>query len=108
MPVDAFDAADRALGQVGPLNLHNSALTLAFRAEALIKQGEIEAGCDALADSARLTTLNSSERISGRIDSLRRQLRAVEDTSAVRELDEKLAEYRRARSAGEPAESAMT
>ncbi len=107
MPVDASDAASRALGQLGPLNLHNSALTLAFRAEALIKQDEIESACEALADSARLTTLNSSQRISRRVDFLRGQLRAADDTAAVRELDEKLAEYRRARAvAAEPAGTA--
>lgn len=103
MPVDASDAARRSLGLVTPLNLHNSALTLAFRAEALIKQREYEEACEMLADSARLTTLNSSRRIARRVDVLRRQLRVAEDTPAVRELDEKLAEYRRARAASEHA-----
>ncbi|MGN6794571.1 MAG: hypothetical protein ACTHJW_19475 [Streptosporangiaceae bacterium] len=102
MPVDACDAASRSLGLVTPLNLHNSALTLGFRAEALIKQREFEEACVALADSARLTTLNSSRRISRRVNLLRRQLRVVGDTPAVRDLDEKLDEYRRARAAGEP------
>jgi GNAT superfamily N-acetyltransferase len=32
MPVDASDAAGRALHMVAPANLHNSALTLAFKA----------------------------------------------------------------------------
>lgn len=103
MPVDASDAARRSLGLVTPLNLHNSALTLAFRAEALIKQREYEEACEMLADSARLTTLNSSRRIARRVDVLRRQLRVVQDTPAVRQLDEKLAEYRRARAASEDA-----
>jgi hypothetical protein len=103
MPVDASDAARKALGLVAPLNLHNSALTLAFRAEAMIKQGEITEACETLADSARLTTLNSSRRIAARIDSLREQLRIADDTAAVRDLDEKLAEYRRARAAGQAA-----
>ena len=58
-----------------------------------------------LADSARLTTLNSSRRIARRVDTLRRQLREVEDSPAVRELDEKLEEYRRARAASEPTAS---
>ena len=102
MPVDASDAARRSLGLVTPLNLHNSALTLAFRTEALIKQGEYEEACETLADSARLTTLNSSRRIARRVDLLRRQLRVAGDSPAVRDLDEKLAEYRRARAAGEP------
>jgi tetratricopeptide (TPR) repeat protein len=102
MPVDACDAASRSLGLVAPLNLHNSALTLAFRAEALIKQHEYDEACVALADSARLTTLNSSHRIARRVDLLRRQLRVVDDTPAVRELDEKLQEYRRARVASDP------
>ncbi len=106
MPVDASDAARRSLHLVTPLNLHNSALTLAFRAEALIKQREFDEACETLADSARLTTLNSSRRIARRVELLRRQLSAADDTPAVRELDEKLAEYRRARAASEPADDA--
>jgi hypothetical protein len=106
MPVDASDAARRSLGLVTPLNLHNSALTLAFRTEALIKQHEFDEACVTLADSARLTTLNSSRRISRRVDLLRRQLRVVDDTHAVRELDEKLEEFRRARAASEPPDPA--
>jgi hypothetical protein len=102
MPVDASDAARRSLGLVLPFNLHNSALTLAFSAEALIKQREFDEACVTLADSARLTTLNSSRRIARRVGTLRRQLREVEDSPAVRELDEKLEEYRRAREASEP------
>ena len=101
MPVDASDAASRSLSLVTPFNLHNSALTLAFRAEALIKQREFEEASIALADSARLTTLNSSRRIARRVDQLRRQLKVVDDTPAVRDLDEKLDEYRRARAASE-------
>ncbi|HEX9033000.1 MAG TPA: hypothetical protein VF834_14265 [Streptosporangiaceae bacterium] len=107
MPVEAWYAADCALDLVAPTNLHNNALTLAFSAEALIERGEIEQACQALADSARLTTLNSSERITRRIRDLRRQLRTVHDIPAVRELDEKLAEYRRARAAGEAADDDM-
>lgn len=103
MPVDASDAARRSLGLILPLNLHNSALTLAFRAEALIKQREYEEACLTLADSARLTTLNSSRRIARRVDLLRRQLRVAGDIPAIRVLDEKLAEFRRAREASDPA-----
>ncbi len=103
MSVDASDAAGRALGIVAPVNLHNSALTLAFRTEALIRQGEVDEACQTLADTARLTTLNSSRRISRRIDRLRAELRPVEHTAAVRELDAKLAVFRQARAAGEPA-----
>ena len=87
---------------VAPLNLHNSALTLAFHTEALIKQREYEEACRALADSALLTTLNSSRRIARRVDLLRRQLRVADGSPAVRELDEKLAEFRRAREASDP------
>lgn len=101
-PADASDAARRSLGLVAPLNLHNSALTLGFRAEALIRQREYEEACLTLADSARLTTLNSSRRIARRVDLLRRQLRVANDLPAVRELDEKLAEFRRAREASDP------
>ncbi|HVB41629.1 MAG TPA: hypothetical protein VNF47_02830 [Streptosporangiaceae bacterium] len=101
MPVDASVAARRALTQLGPLNLHNSALTLSFRSEALVKQGEITEACETLADCARLTTLNSSRRIAARIKEVRAQLAIADETAAVSELDEKLAEYRRARVAGD-------
>lgn len=101
MPADASDAARRALGLPAPVDCHNSALTLAFRAEALIKQDEVTQACEALADSARLTTLNSSRRISARIVALRRELDFAQDTAAVRELDEKLTEYRKAAAASE-------
>jgi hypothetical protein len=103
MSVDASDAAGRSLGPPAPVNLHSSALTLAFRAEALIRQGELEEACSTLADTARLATLNSSRRISRRIDRLRAELSPAENTAAVRELDEKLAAFGRARAAGEPA-----
>jgi len=101
--VDASDAAGRSLHLLTPTNLHNSALTLAFRAEALIRQQEYAEACSALADSARLTTLNSSRRIARRIEVLRGQLEVAGDIAEVRDLDEKLAEYRRARAAARSA-----
>jgi hypothetical protein len=103
MVVDACDAAGRSLRLAAPPNLHNSALTLAFRAEALIRQREIDDACEALADAGWLTTINSSRRISRRIERLRAQLRTADDTAAVRALDEKLVAFRRARAAGWPA-----
>jgi hypothetical protein len=103
MAVKASDAACRSLSLMAPVNLHNSALTLALQAEALIRQDEIDSACQTLADAARLTTLNSSRRISHRIERLREQLRPADDTAAVRELDGKLAAFRLARAAYEPA-----
>ncbi len=105
-PVDAWAAAEQSLRLVQPHDLLNAALTRAFRVEALIKQREVEPACDALADMARLTTINSSKRITGRIDALRSQLGEF-DTGAVRELDEKLAEFRRARALGEANDEPM-
>jgi transcriptional regulator with XRE-family HTH domain len=99
-PVVAWAAAEHSLRLVQPHDLFNAALTRAFRVEALIKQREVEPACEALADMAKLTTMNSSKRITGRIDALRSQLGEF-DTGAVRELDERLAEYRRARALGE-------
>jgi hypothetical protein len=103
MAADASDAAGRSLALAAPVNAHNGALTLALQAEALIKQDEIDEACQALADAARLTTLNSSPRISRRIDRLRAQLRPADETAAVRELDGQLAACRLARAANEPA-----
>jgi hypothetical protein len=103
LAVDASAAAGRSLGLAAPVNAHNSALTLALQAEALIQQDELDQACQPLADAARLTTLNSSPRISRRIERLRVQLRPADDTAAVRELDGKLAAFRLARAASEPA-----
>ncbi|MHB1876054.1 MAG: hypothetical protein ACYCPF_14495 [Streptosporangiaceae bacterium] len=101
MPVDAFDAAHRAIGLVAPANLHNSAITQAFRADALIRQREVEEACLALGEAARLSTMNSSRRISRRIDKLRGQLRFADDTAVVHALDENLAACARARAASQ-------
>lgn len=106
MPVEASEAARRSLGLLAPVNCHNSALTLAFCAEALIKQNEVGEACESLADAARLTTLNSSRRILARVVALRRELDFARDAAAVRELDEKLAEYRKARAASEASAAA--
>jgi hypothetical protein len=106
MPAEASRAARRSLGLIAPVNCHNSALTLAFCAEALIKQNEVAQACESLADAARLTTLNSSRRILTRVVALRRELNFAQDAVAVRELDEKLAEYRKARAASEASAAA--
>jgi transcriptional regulator with XRE-family HTH domain len=102
MPVDATDAADRAFSLRSPMNAHNSALTLAFRAQALIGQGELDEACRTVADIARLATLNSSRRIIARVTDLRAELQPAAGTAALRDLDEKLAAYRQARAAGQP------
>ncbi|MDA8321737.1 MAG: hypothetical protein M0030_18290, partial [Actinomycetota bacterium] len=69
--------------------------------DALIRQREVEEACLALGEAARLSTMNSSRRISRRIDKLRGQLRFADDTAAVRALDENLAACVRARAANQ-------
>jgi len=97
LPVDASDAARTALALADPQNVHSNACAMAFCTEALIRQGEVGEACETLADMARLATMHSSKRIARQVDELRAHMRAAEGTAAVRDLDSKLAEYRRAR-----------
>lgn len=97
MPVDAWDAAAKALSLIDPVNLHNNVLTLTFQSEALLRQGEIPEAARILGNVARLTTVNGSQRISERITTLRGRLAGHDDLPEVRDLDEQLAAARRAR-----------
>jgi hypothetical protein len=67
---------------------------LLLRAEARIQQTEIAEASRIIADVARLTTANVSQRIAQRITSIRDSLTPWERTKPVRELDQQLAAYR--------------
>jgi hypothetical protein len=60
-----------------------------------VRQGDVTQACRALGDAARLTTLNSSRRINRQIMRIRTELRPWDGSLAVRELDTRLARYRR-------------
>jgi hypothetical protein len=67
---------------------------LLFQAEARIQQSEITEASNIVADVARLTPDNTSQRIAKRITEVRGLLTPWERTKPVRELDERLAAYR--------------
>jgi tetratricopeptide (TPR) repeat protein len=94
MPVEASDAAMQAQDRFDPAYLHNNAMTLARKAEAQAKQGDVTGACRTLNEAGRLTTLVGSVRLSKQIARVRTELRPWETTAAVRELDSRLAHYR--------------
>ncbi|MGH3936268.1 MAG: hypothetical protein ACRDS1_15045 [Pseudonocardiaceae bacterium] len=99
-PGAAMEALDKSLTLVDPANLHNRTFRLLFRAEARIQQVEIAEASSIVADVARLTTGNGSQRIVQRITEVRGLLTPWKRTKPVRELDERLAAYRSAVGSG--------
>jgi tetratricopeptide (TPR) repeat protein len=93
-PEAALQALDRSLALVDPANLHNYAFRQLFCAEARIQQGAVDQAADILGEVARLTTMNSTERIVQRLGDLRGALAPWERTQPVRQLDDRLALYR--------------
>ncbi|MGH8361355.1 MAG: hypothetical protein ACRESF_28090, partial [Pseudomonas sp.] len=61
-PDSAMTTLDKSLTLVDPANLHNRTFVLLFRAEALIQQTEIAEASTIVADVARLTVGNGSQR----------------------------------------------
>jgi tetratricopeptide (TPR) repeat protein len=92
-PDAAVTAIDKSLTLVDPANLHNYAFALLFRAEARIQQAEITEASRIVADVARLTAANTSQRIAQRITEVRGLLTPWQRTKSVRELDQQLAAY---------------
>ena len=99
-PDAAMDALDKSLTLIDPVDLHNRTFRLLFRAEARIQQAEIAEASSIVADVARLTAGNGSQRIAQRITDVRGLLTPWEQTRPVRELDERLAAYRPAVGSG--------
>ena len=94
MPVEAVDAAALSAERFNPAFLHNNALTMVLQAEAFLRQGDVTQCCLILADTARITTWQSSPRLARAIARVRTELRDHDGTSAVRDLDAQLALYR--------------
>ncbi len=93
-PDAAMAAIDKSLILVDPANLHNYTFRLLFRAEARIQQAEIAEASRIVADVARLTAANTSQRVAQRITEIRGLLIPWQRTKPVRELDQQLASYR--------------
>lgn len=90
-----MEAVEKSLSLVDPANVHNYSFRLLFRAEACIQQEAVAEASTIIGDVASLTAVNSSRRIDQRIDTLRATLVPWQRNKAVRELDERLATYRR-------------
>ncbi|MGH3804955.1 MAG: hypothetical protein ACRDTD_33385 [Pseudonocardiaceae bacterium] len=93
-PDAAMAALDKSLMLVDPAHLHNRSVWLLCRAEARIQQAEVDEASSIVADVARLTAGNGSQRFAQRITEVRGLLTPWERTKPVRELDERLAAYR--------------
>ncbi len=93
-PDAAMTALDKSLTLVDPANLHNRTFRLLDRAEARIQQAEVDEASNIVADVARLTVGNGSQRVVQRITDVRGLLTPWERTKPVRELDERLVAYR--------------
>jgi hypothetical protein len=99
-PDSAMTALDKSLTLADPATPHCRAFRLLFRAEARIQQAEVDEASSIVADVARLTAGNSSQRVVQRITDVRGLLTPWERTKPVRELDERLAAYRPAAGSG--------
>ncbi|MGH3511778.1 MAG: hypothetical protein ACRDRB_05820, partial [Pseudonocardiaceae bacterium] len=99
-PDVAITVLDKSLALVDPANLHNYTFQLLLRAEARIQQTEIAEASSIIADVARLTTANASQRVVQRITDIRSLLIPWERTKPVRELDQQLTAYRPAVASG--------
>ncbi len=100
-PDAAMTAFDKSLALVvDPANLHNNTFRSLYRAEARIQQAEVNEASSIVADVARRTAGNSSQRIAQRITEVRGLLTPWERTRPVRDLDEQLALYRPAVGSG--------
>lgn len=99
-PGAAMDALDKSMVLVDPTDVHNRTFGLLLRAEARIQQVEIAEASNIVADVARLTAGNGSQRIAQRITEVRGLLTPWKRTKPVRELDERLAAYRSAVGSG--------
>lgn len=92
-PDTAVSALDKSLTLVEPTNLHNYTFQMLLRAEARIQQAEVTEASSIVADVARLTAGNASQRIAQRITDVRGLLTRWQRTKPVRELDQQLAAY---------------
>jgi hypothetical protein len=99
-PEVAMQATTKSLHLVDPANLHNYTFRLLMRADALIRQAAIPEATTILGDVTQLTAISPSKRITERVNQVRRSLVPWEQSPPVRELDDRLAAYRRASANG--------
>jgi tetratricopeptide (TPR) repeat protein len=93
-PDKALEAATKSLATVPHDNIHERAFRSLFRAEAILRHGDIDEATKAIAAVASLAAENSSRRIEQHIGELRRTLAPWEREKSVQELDECLMAYR--------------
>jgi hypothetical protein len=93
-PDAALTAADQSITLLDPTNVHNLAFRTLFCAEAHIQKRNVGEAAGAIGEAAILASVNTSQRISQRITTLRTSLAPAQRTKPVRELDDILAVYR--------------
>jgi hypothetical protein len=97
-PTEALEAAERSLATIPPDNIHENAFRQLFRAEAIIRNGDLREACEVIGRVASLAEVNSSRRIEHRIAELRAGLEPWSDERPVCRLDSRLRSYRRSMS----------
>ena len=93
-PVEAADAGREAQQRFNPAYLHNNAMTLARKAEALSLYGDYPSACKALAEASRMGILAGSPRLTKQMRAARDSLAEYESEPIVQALDARMATYR--------------
>lgn len=92
-PEDALYAIETAMPLVDKTNLAEYAHVLVDQSSAHIQLGDIDRASEIASSVARITTVNRSPRIIGRVRDLRAALSSWQQTRAVRNLDDALHGY---------------
>lgn len=88
--------AQQSLGSLGQSNVRNVAMTILDLGEAYVQCKEIDEAARLLGDAGDIAARNSSARLMGRVTQVRAELQPWKHTTAVRQLDDRLASYRTA------------
>lgn len=89
-PEPAVGLATQSRAVIDPSFVRNVALTRVFAARGYLQLRDIDAACGELSEAAALTRHNSSLRLVGAINGIRRDLAPWEGCRAVADLDERL------------------
>lgn len=90
-PQQAADYAKQTLGSLDPSAVRNKAFITVFLGMAQIQREEIDEAAQLLGDAGEVAAGNSSARLTERLRQARAQLQPWQHTTAVRELDDRLA-----------------
>lgn len=89
----ATDCAQQSLTTLDKSKTRNVAMTIMDLSSASVQAGEIDEAARLLGDAGEIAASNSSTRLVGMVKQTRAALQPWQDSSAVRELDDRLAAY---------------